>query len=800
MLFPIGVWCNTDNPSVRALRVETSPKIDGFVDEGIWQLADIASNFTQNDPQEGAEASQRTEVMFLYDDHALYVGAICYDSDPDKILKQLGNRDDGLNADYFRIAIDPYNQQTDAFNFGVYASGVQSDNRFSDWRFDAVWTSAVQITDFGWTVEMKIPYSAFRFPAEEVQSWALQITRDIRRDREFVQWALTRKGEDNFMQYWGTLDGIENIEPPVRLSITPYLTFYNEYYSNRLDKDQNDYNYKIAGGADIKYGVNESFTLDATLLPDFSQVQSDNEVKNLSAFEVIFSEQRSFFQEGIDLFQKGNLFYTRRIGGFPVGYGRAFDSLGETESVIENPTSARLMNGLKFSGRTSNGLGLGIFNAVTNNSKAIIYDSASNSEREVITDPITNYSIVVLDQQLKNNNSFYFINTNTTRAKGFYDANVAASGFGLYDKQSRYRFEGRVAVSTLFGMGNDSISAGVDYGASFEKASGTWQWGVWTEGTTAKFDKNDMGVVFRTDVMQHGAWGGYNIYNPVWRIRWFYSNLNLFVSQRMSDGLLLDYQWSASFDALFDKRFLVVWTGYSMDLMAERDLFEARQPDQIFRSPKNQEVWVGFSTDYRHKLAADGNFGMNHSKTYGQNWTYYGFIQPIYRASDRLDFRHYLRISVSENNVGFADFDESGNSIFGSRDLMTVENIFTTRYIFKNNLSLSFRARHYWQKGNYLQYFSLQDDGYLKENNDYSGNNNFNFNAFNIDLVFEWEFAPGSMFSIVYKNAILNDNSVVAENWFANWSEVFGEDQLNSISVRFLYFFDWVYLQKKKQN
>ena len=214
--FCLVIIAETNPPHVEAVRIANAPQIDGKLDDEIWKSAQPATGFRQQDPVENADPSQRTEVKFLYDNSALYVGAILYDTAPDSILRQLGVRDNSLNADYFGISIDPFNSELDAYNFDVSASGVQRDSRFSDAGYNAVWKSAVRVIENGWSLEMSIPYSALRFPKTEVQNWRLQIRRTIRRIREFNQWALTPKDEDKFMKHWGYLDGIKEIEPPVK--------------------------------------------------------------------------------------------------------------------------------------------------------------------------------------------------------------------------------------------------------------------------------------------------------------------------------------------------------------------------------------------------------------------------------------------------------------------------------------------------------------------------------------------------------------------------------------------------------
>ncbi|OYT13676.1 MAG: hypothetical protein B6I19_03920, partial [Bacteroidetes bacterium 4572_114] len=356
-LLALTVAAATRNPNKTAYanRISSPPKIDGVLDDYCWETTEAISGLTQFDPDYSRPASQKSFVYIVYDDEAIYVGALLHDTAPDSILTQFGNRDDGgLNADWFGVEFDTYFNQMDAYSFKVTASGVQIDSRYRDHTFDAVWQSAVKITDEGWVAEMKIPYSAIRFPNEDEQVWGVQVLRNIRRNRETDMWALGVKGAPNQMVYWGTLNGLANIKPPIRLSLSPYFSLSGQH-DQRIEDKANQFSYSFGGGADIKYGINESYTLDMTLFPDFSQVKSDDKVKNLSAFETVYAEHRPFFKEAVDLFRKGGLFYSRRIGGTPKHFYEVNDLIDTNEFIIDNPSQAKLLNALKVSGRNNHG-------------------------------------------------------------------------------------------------------------------------------------------------------------------------------------------------------------------------------------------------------------------------------------------------------------------------------------------------------------------------------------------------------------------------------------------------------------
>ena len=362
---------NEDNPkSMIALNiVENKIELDGILDEDVWQKVPQANGFVQTEPVPGQAATFDTDVKILYDNEAIFVGAKLYDPEPNKILKELSIRDQTGNAETFSVFFDSYKSGLNGFLFTVTSSGVQVDaivsNHNDDNNWNAVWESMVHIGDFGWSVEMKIPYSAIRFPESENQTWHVQCGREIRRFRETSYWNRIDPTIEGWVQQSGRLEGIKNIKPPVRLSISPYVTGYLDinHDPNRVENQTSiapAYNI----GMDLKYGINDAFTLDMTLIPDFGQVISDQQVLNLSPFEVFFQENRQFFTEGIELFDKGNLFYSRRIGDRPLKYFSVYNQLEDGERIVDNPSISQLYNATKISGRTESGTGLGVFNAI----------------------------------------------------------------------------------------------------------------------------------------------------------------------------------------------------------------------------------------------------------------------------------------------------------------------------------------------------------------------------------------------------------------------------------------------------
>ncbi len=785
-------------------RTLKTPKIDGMLDDETWQNVQAISDFKQNFPNYGAEPTQQTEVKIVYDNTAIYVAAVLYDKSPDSIAKQLGNRDDQLNSDNFRLVFDTYNTEQDAFDLIVTASGVQTDSRFSDYLYNAVWESAVKITDKGWTVEIKIPFSALRFPNVDKQVWGMQITRSLMRNGEFDQWGLLPRGVSNPFKYWGYLKGMENIKQPIRLSLTPYITAYTSHYPANIEGESN-YTSNITGGMDLKYGINESFTVDATLLPDFTQVQSDNVVKNLDAFERQYDEQRPFFQEGIDLFQKGELFYSRRIGRRPAGYYDAYSQLADKEVIIKNPDQAKLLNATKVSGRTPSGLGLGLLNAVLDNTYATAKDSLGN-ERKILTEPFSNYNIVVFDQQMKNSSSIYLINTHVLRKNNANNADATGAGLTLNNKKNSYSFTARGAMSNVFSKTDTVLNQytdlfGYQYILVLGKTSGWFQGEIYQGVINPTFNINDLGVTQETNFINRG--GNFSLFQfkPYKSILNSNMRLNINHNSNFTTHRTNNFRMELNTNLTF-KSFHSIYLGGSYEPLEAVDNYEARVPGRVFIRPTNQTMWTGFNSDTRKKISFNfnvygGTTGLI-SPTIGYN-PYFGVtLAPNVRVTDKLSFNFSTNYSQDDGDRGFVDIDYNNNIIFGLRFIKTIENVLAIKYLFRNNLSLTLRGRHYWTGGHYTGFYNLTDEGYLIDNISYTTSHDFNFNAFNSDVVFQWQFAPGSSLNLVWKNIIYDEGTIVVKGYSNNFTNTMGAKQLNTVSLKVLYYFDYLYLRKKR--
>ena len=428
---------------ITAVKLEKAPKIDGNLDDDAWKNIPIAKDFIEFRPNNGKaeDADFKSEVKIAYDDTGIYVSAMLYDKEPSKISKELTERDNIGNDDFFVLFLNGYNDKQQSLELFVTAAGVQADSKITnengeDFSWNGIWYSAAKIVENGWTVEMKIPFSELRFPKSEVQNWGLNFFRQINRTKTAYTWNYINNQKGGFLLYDGVLENIKNIDPPIRLSFMPYFSTYVNNYDGQTTTNFN-------GGMDVKYGINDAFTFDMTLIPDFGQANFDNSILNLTPFEQQFTEQRSFFTEGTELFEKGNMFYSRRVGGYPSKSA----NVSADETLVEEPSKVKLFNAFKISGRTNKGLGIGFFNGITEKAEAIIKNNITGETRKEILEPWANYNVLVLDQRFNENSSITFVNTNTMRSGSFRDANSTGLLWNIRNKKNTYQYYGNVKGS-----------------------------------------------------------------------------------------------------------------------------------------------------------------------------------------------------------------------------------------------------------------------------------------------------------------------------------------------------------------
>ncbi len=803
----LTVWlCSAQERNLSALRIHTPIKIDGNLEESVWSQASVADSFIVNSPRYGDPASHKTIVHILYDDQAVYVGAYLY-TDPKMIRRQLTSRDgeQRKDVDYFSVYFDTYNDDQNGYQFLVTSRNVQSDGRLvaslvsqfgppTDYTWDAVWESSVKMQKDGWSVEMKIPYSALRFAKKNVQDWGINFQRYSRRNNESVFWNKVDPNQNGFVNQFGNLTGVENIDPPLRLSFLPYITsgFRTVPYANAASKTD----FLRNGGMDVKYGINESFTLDATVIPDFGQVVSDNVVLNLTPYEVQFQENRPFFTEGIELFNKAGLFYSRRVGGTPGGYSDVSNKVSSDPNlaILSNPGVTQLLNASKFSGRTKKKLGIGVFNAIGAPINAEIENKLTGEKTKIQTEPLTNYNIIVLDQALANRSSLTLTNTNVWRSGGTRNANVTGLDANLYDAGNRHNFVWSGKYSQISGLTPYNGFANL---ISYAKVSGNIQYLLSNSIKSEKFDPNDLGISRAPNDFSGIGRISYNVFTPTKNfLSYTYSvtilptylfkpfKFSNFVVQGKAFWFFKNF-WDLSINANFQP----VW---------QRDFFELRTAGRVMKKTGYYYVAASGSSDSRKRFFMRYQFGYAESPL--PNDPYYSWeLGPRYRFSEHFSLDVDVTRVHDHGNYGYAYRDASGEPIAGLRQMTNLTTIVNAIYNFSSRMNVSIRARHYWSKVLYDKFFFVDTNGDLLPHAFVNGQDQ-NFNAFNLDMFYTWDFKYGSKLIIGYKNWLGNDfpiSGINYKSYAGNLSQVFQQPHGNELTVRLIYYLDYLTMKKK---
>lgn len=800
--------------SMVAVKTNQSVRIDGSLSDAAWQQAPVVTDFIKSFPDFGKPSEKRTEVRLLYDDAAVYVAAYMYDSKAN-VRKQLTQRD-GMelqDVDVFSVGFDTYHDRQNAFIFQVSSAGVQGDARQSlssssndgfDRTWDAVWMSSTRIYADGWVAEMRIPYSALRFAKKDVQNWGLQFNRFCRTINEESSWNPQNPNVSGNANQWGDLVGLTNIEPPLRLSLLPYISSglralpTNNGTITELLK---------SGGMDVKYGINESFTLDMTLIPDFAQVRSDNIFLNLSPFQVQFQDFRPFFTEGTELFNKAGLFYSRRIGASPSGSQDVlnFADANPQYSVEKNPGITRLYNATKFSGRTKHNLGIGILNSVSAPMYATLRNNNTGKDSSVLTEPLTNYNIIVLDQALKNRSSISFTNTNVLRHGNSRNANVSSLDLSFYDKKNNYNLRWSGRFSSIWGK--QGSYNGFNSFASYGKVSGKFQFAASTSVMSDQYDPNDLGFLPVNNSYDFGGSVAYIINQPT--KRFLRQSISLSVSNRY---LYKPFVWteleSTLKGTLVFKNFWDVFLTVNAKPFWCNDYFEARTPGVLMKRIPYYYMETGGSSDSRKKMFVNWLFGFAESQWPNDLYTRMSG-GARYRFSDKFQLSTNLELQHDRGAWGFSHRDMVSTMVPGYNDPIVsfrkvrVSNfIFSGQYSFTPRMNTTIRLRHNWTHVNHLSFYKLQPDGYWYDI-PFQPNRNRNFNAFNIDMFYTWDFKWGSRLTFAWKNALGGNVSLDPYNntsMLKNFRNSITSPHSNEVSLKIVYFIDYLDLKKKKHR
>ncbi|MDR5590119.1 DUF5916 domain-containing protein [Christiangramia sp. SM2212] len=770
-------------------KIENQPEIDGVLDDQVWQNIDVADNFVMVEPGDGdpIPESHRTTARILYDDEAIYVAAVMLESNPERTMRQFTQRDNINQSEFFLMDINTYDDGENQTRFIVTSAGTQADARMTgnneDYAYNVVWESAVTNDENGWYVEMKIPYSALRFPEKSNQLWGIQFAREITHLNSTYVWNYVNKSVGQMSQYTGLLKGISNIDPPVRLSLYPFTQMSVDRFDGNAD-------FNFNAGMDLKYGINDSFTLDMTLVPDFGQTAYDEIELNLGPFEQVFGENRAFFTEGTELFNKGDLFYSRRVGSTPIGFNAVQTNALENEEIIENPDKTDLLNALKISGRTDRGLGIGFFNAITNKQEAVFRDTLTGNIRREISESVANYNILVLDQRFNKNSSITLINTNVTRDGNFRDGNVTGFLFDIYNKANSFNFEGQAKMSNVNLPGQNKT--GFASSLSVERTKGNIRYEIGNEFANETYDINDLGVNF-TNNYNNFNWGAsYQIFEPkrnynTYRIGLYGQHL-----RRYRPDVPVNTGVGGDFFAMTRKRFAF---GGGMNINSKfRDYFEPRAENTYIEYKPFGSVNAFVSTDYRKTFAYDirvyfEEYHKSSQSDFNLN------IEPRYRFSDKFNMIYEFEYSYQKERPSYVTRTRD-QIIFGLRDQKSIENSLEGSYNFSTKQGLNLSFRHFWSVAGFADngYTELLGQGQLRPvNYDVSEGRDpdANFNIWNLDLSYRWQFAPGSEAVLLYRNSIFNEDDLSYLGFNESLDNLFAQPARHNLSLRIVYYIDY---------
>lgn len=801
LLYTLPGFSQLQKKKIAAKKVAASLKIDGVLDDLAWKDAPLFNTFVELRPVPFRKElpENRTEVYILYSNEGIFVGGYLHEQKKDSIASELIGRDGFGNNDFIGVVFDTYNDKLNGFEYFVTPLGEQMDAKVSpningnseDFSWNAVWQSACRIRQDGWTFEMFIPYAAIRFGKKKIQDWGLNIIRRRQKSGQQLFWQPLDPTANGFLTQEGFLTGIEDIKPPLRLQLSPYLSTYLNH--NGVDKKSEVI---VNGGMDVKYGLNQAFTLDMTLIPDFGQVQTDNNFLNLSPFEQRFNENRTFFTEGTELFSKGNLFYSRRIGIDPVyKRGVSFDT---SHTLIEDPAQAKIINATKISGRTQKGLGVGILNALTQPQYAILQNKVTGEKSKLETMPLTNYNIFVLDQTLKHNSSISFVNTNVWRSGKDYDANVSSALFDFNDKKNMWNIGGNISVSNIMGVDNKSVT-GYAHSVYFGKTSGRFNFVFFQDLSNKRYDKSDLGYFTNNNSMDQGFWMGYNWNKPKNWYNQMRINGNFWYGRLVSP---IDYLKRKSLmyqnlggningNAQTKKLQRI---GFSVNVNADNnDFYEPRSYGRVFRNKGSVGMSLWYESNSVKKYSWSSSIFTGTGGVFKRTSMDYSFSGKA-RFNKKFSVEYISSISNAKNQPGWAAYDGLTAIIyFSRRNVKSVENIVNVKYSFTNRMGITLRARHSWTKVDPKQLYELDPYGDLKAPAlAYTGNVNQNYNFISCDLVYNWQFAQGSFLTLVWKDFGGNNSQVFEKNYIKNLGKIIREDQYNSLSLKVIYFIDYL--------
>ncbi|HPT12936.1 MAG TPA: DUF5916 domain-containing protein, partial [Bacteroidales bacterium] len=683
-----------DKKSYKVTLTKTPPVIDGIINDDEWAQGEWAGDFIQFQPNDGKPATQETEYKVLFDENNIYVAIKAFDTSPDSISRFVTRRDN-LDGDWTGIAFDSYHDLRTAFCFFVNAAGtkfdeiITDDGNSEDSSWDAIWFAKTEIQPWGYSVEMRIPLTQLRFRIAEGGTWGMTAVRFLYRKQEQSFWSYIPRNNSGIIHVFGTVSGFEGIKPKKQADITPFAVGSFEH-SQKVDGNpfatgkKNYFN----GGVDGKFGITNNMTLDLTINPDFGQVEADPSEVNLSAFETFFSEKRPFFVEGknITSFSVGvgdgdlgndNLFYTRRIGRRPHLSPEEDD---ENNKYAKTPNATTIIGATKLTGKTADGLSIGVIEAITAEEKAEI-DSLGHRSYQTV-EPLTNYFVSRVRKDLNKGNTL--IGAGYTNTHRFFDgtdinslvtsANTGGIDFTQYFKDKNWFLSANTAFSVLSGSA-ESIeniqTSSVHYyqrtdakyvrldpsrtslsgnagNVQFGKTGGKWKFILFGLWKSPGFDLNDVGYLRRADAIQLLGWSSYLFNKP----------FSIFREIRLNSNYWTEWDWGGTYldmggNLSVSAKFTNLWyLGIGSNLGSTEISNTMLRGGPSMKNASSVNYWIYANTNQSKKVYFEVNYYT--TKGIDNAYNYYGAeIDAIFKPGRAFSLTFAPSFSKSYNQTQY---------------------------------------------------------------------------------------------------------------------------------------------------
>ena len=820
---------------IAAIQIEdgaTAVRVDGELNDEVWQSAPPVTAFVQRDPSEGAQPSFRTEARVAYNKTGIYVAVRAYDPQPDRIVGFLTRRDEQSSSDWLRILIDSYHDRRTAYEFAVNPMGVKQDaywfnDNSADRSWDAVWDVVVNRDGDGWRAEFHIPFSQLRFSARHEGRVGFAVVREVARLNETSTWPLLAKSASGYVSSFGELTGLTADRTPKRLELVPYgVTQVATVPPEEGNPLQNTTDPGASMGVDLKYALTPALTLTATVNPDFGQVEADPAVVNLGAFETFFSERRPFFVEGSGNYafnmdcndgQCTGLFYSRRIGRQPRGEPDLPD-----DGYSVQPLQSTILGAGKLTGRVGK-FSVGALTAVTQEEKARL--AIGNARSSEVVEPATVYSIGRARREFTNQSSLGFMVTSTNRrivdSVDFLPANAFVGGMD-YDWRlgRRYSVQGYLATSSVRGNADaitelqesnvhsfqrpDATHLNVDSAAtalngyagsvSFGKIAGELvRFSTHLGFKSPGFDSNDLGFLRRADEIFQVNWLQWRRDRPGKYVRSFRINFNEwqgfnFGGERIFSGGNVNAHWSF-------QNFWSVGTGIGPDFVGLDD--RATRGGPAARRTSFINHWFYVETNDR-KPVSFGSF---------QFWNNDFNGSRAIEVSPSVTFRPTSAVMLQVGGRWFSNKDDAQwienldedtaqpHYVFGRLKQTTVALTLRANYTITPALSLQLYGQPFVSAGHYEHYEELVN-GRSRTYRDryapfaYGDNADFNFLSFRTTNVLRWEFKPGSTLFVVWQQGREESGERGDFRFGRDFRQTFSTPASNTVLVKMAYWFN----------